>query len=159
MLKKLMMVMGVVLVGIVGSCALVLGKVGIDAAGEAPQNRAVAAAVTRDLARAWDVNDLKPHFVDFALSQVNFGQAQLSFNALKALGALMNVEQASQTEFRYDKKIGGVTTKTATILMVAEFENGRASVTVKLMSEGDAMKLLHINVAPIGNVRAKRQEA
>jgi hypothetical protein len=159
MLKKFFIVMGVLFTGLIGSCMLVLGGVGIDAAGEAPQNKAVAAVVARDLARAWDVNDLKPHFVSNALSQVNFGQAQLSINPLKPLGALRNIEEAQQTEFRYDKKLGGVTTKTATIFMVAEFENGRANVTIRLMNEGNLMKLLHVNVAPIGNVRAKKEQA
>jgi hypothetical protein len=43
--------------------------------------------------------------------------------------------------------------------MVAEFENGRAKVTVQLANEGKAMKLMHVNVAPIGDVRAKKQQA
>ena len=49
-------------------------------------------AYSRDLARAWDVNDLKPHFVSNALSQVDFRQAQQSFNPLRPLGALRNIE-------------------------------------------------------------------
>jgi len=159
MLKKFFIVMGVLFTGLIGSCMLVLGSVGIDAAGEAPQNKAVAAVVARDLARAWNVNDLKPHFVSDALRQVNFDQAQQSIDPLRPLGALRNIEEARQTDFRYEKKLGGVINKTATIFMVAEFENGRANVTVRLMNEGNVMKLLHVNVASIGNVRAKREQA
>jgi hypothetical protein len=159
MLKKFFLAMGIVFTAVVGSCMLVLGGVGLNAAEEAPQNKAVAAAITRDLARAWDVNDLKPHFVGTALSQINFGLAQQSINPLRALGALQNITDAQQTAFNYSKSFGGETTKTATITMVAEFENGRANVTMQLANEGSAMKLMHVNVAPIGDVRAKKQQA
>jgi hypothetical protein len=43
--------------------------------------------------------------------------------------------------------------------MVAEFENGRATVVVELKSEAGDMKLWHVNVEPIGGVRAKAQAA
>ena len=111
MIKKFFVVMGVVFTGLIGSCMLVAWHVGIDAAGEAPQNKAVAAVVARDLARAWDVNDLRPHFVSDALRQVNFSQAQQSINPLKPLGVLRNIEQAQQTEFRYEKKLGASSTR------------------------------------------------
>ena len=160
MLKKFFMVMGIVFTGLVGTCTIVaLGTVGINAAAEAPQNKAIAAAAARDLARAWNVNDLKPHFPGSALSQVDFVQAQQSFNPLKPLGALRNIDEAKQTAFHYEKKLGGVLNKTATISMVAEFENGRANVSIRLVNEGDVMKLVHINVTPIGNVRPKKEQA
>jgi hypothetical protein len=159
MIKKFLLAMGIVFTALVGSCMFVLGGVGLKAAEEAPQNKAVAAGIMRDLARAWDVNDLKPHFVSTALGQVNFGLAQQSINPLRALGALKSIEEAQQTAFHYNKSFGGETTRTATITMVAEFENGRANVTVQLANEGSVMKLMHVNVAPIGDVRARKQQA
>jgi hypothetical protein len=158
-LKKFLLVMGIVFTGLVGSCMFVLGGVGLNAAAEAPQNKSIAVAMTRDLAKAWDVNDLKPHFVSSALSQINFSQAQQSMNPMKALGALQNVEEVQQTAFNYNKPFSGETTKTATITMVAQFENGRANVTIQLANEGNVMKLMHVNVKPIGDVRMKKQAA
>ena len=71
----------------------------------------------------------------------------------------MGFGETQQTAFNYNKSFGGETTKSATIVMVAQFENGRAKVTVQLASEGNAMKLMHVNVAPIGDVRARKQQA
>lgn len=159
MFKKFLLAMGIVFTCLVGSCMFVLGGVGLNAAAEAPQNKSVAIAMTRDLARAWDVNDIKPHFVSSALGHINFSQAQQSMNSMKVLGALQNVEEVQQTSFNYNKSFSGQTTKTATITMVAEFENGRASVTIQLANEGSVMKLMHVNVRPIGDVRIRKQQA
>jgi hypothetical protein len=156
MLKKLCIAIGVVGTCLVASCTLFLG---LNAANDATKNKAIAEAITRDMAHAWNVHDLKPHFVAIALRQVNFAEAQLSFNKLKALGALKTIEQAQQTEFRMGKDWGGALTKSATIVLVAEFENGRATVTMRLASEGAEMKLWHVNVTPIGELREKAEQA
>jgi hypothetical protein len=156
MLKKFFIAMGVVCTCLIASCTLFFG---FNAANDATKNKAIAEAITRDMARTWNVNDLKPHFVAIALRQVNFPEAQLSFNKLKALGALKTIEQAQQTEFRLGQDWGGALSKSATIVLVAEFENGRATVTMRLASEGTEMKLWHVNVAPIGELRAKAEQA
>jgi hypothetical protein len=156
MLKKFFMVMGVICTCLIASCTLFFG---LNAANDAAKNKAIAEAITRDMARAWNVSDLKPHFVAIALRQVNFAEAQQGFNKLKARGALKTIEQAQQTEFKMGKDLGGVLTKSATIVLVAEFENGRATVTMRLASEGAEMKLWHVNVTPIGELRAKFEQA
>ena len=114
--------------------------------------------MARHFSRTWDVNDLKPHFGSSALSQINFSAAQQSINSLKALGSLQKIESAQQTSFQYSKSFSG-TTKSATIVMIAEFENGRATVTVQLANEGNEMKLTSVNVTAIGEVRTKKQRA
>jgi len=155
MLKKFFIAMGVVCTCLIACCMLFVGL----AASEATKNKAVAQAITRDMARAWNISDLKPHFIAPAVRQVNFADAQLRFNKLKGLGTLKTIEQAQQTDFRIGKDLGGVLTKSATIVMVAEFENGRATVTMRLTSEGSEMKLWHVNVTPAGELRGKAEQA
>jgi hypothetical protein len=156
MLKKFFIAMGVIFACLIGSCAIF---VGVNAARDAPNNKAVAEAITRDLARSWNLHDLKPYFVSTAADQINFADAQFSFNKLRPLGALKRVEQAQQTGFKIEKNSGHESTKTATIVMVAEFDNGRATVTMQLKSDGGAMKLWHLNVTPIGVIGAVGQRA
>jgi hypothetical protein len=43
--------------------------------------------------------------------------------------------------------------------MTAEFEKGRANVTMHLRSEAGEMKLWHVNVTPISGMPAKGQQA
>jgi len=54
----------------------------IPRANEARKNKAVAEAITRDMARAWNVSDLKPYLAAIAAQEVNFAEAQMSFNEL-----------------------------------------------------------------------------
>jgi hypothetical protein len=151
MLKKFLIVMGVLFTGLVGSCTVLgLSAALVGASTDAPNNAEVAVAMTRDLSKHWNVADLKPHFVREALHQVNFVAAQQAFNGLKPLGALKTVESTQQTEWHYSKTFGHGTIKTATVLVTAEFENGRAELTLKLRNEGDVMKLLHVDVQSIG---------
>lgn len=154
MLKKFFIAMGVIFTGLIASCSLF---VGFNAANDAPKNKAVAEAITRELAREWNVKDIEPLMASSAANQTNFGEAQLGFNKLKPLGSLKKVEEAQQTEFNVEKNIGQELTKSATVTMVAEFENGRANVTMALKSEHGKMKLWRVNVTPIGDVRSKGQ--
>jgi len=160
MLKKFLVVMGVVIfTGLVASCTLVAGLAGFSALADAPKNKAIAEAVTRDLARSWNASDLKPHFAAAVPIALNFANLQMSMNKLKPLGELKKIEQADQTAFHYSKELGQESVKTATVEMVAEFENGLAKVIVQLKSEGGEMKLWHVNVKTIGEVRGRAQAA
>jgi hypothetical protein len=116
----------------VSSCNLVLG---LTAASNAPQNKAIAIAMMRDLTRA-DVNDVKR--IWDVHGQVNPMQAQRLMSVLRPLGALKSMEW-----FWLDQYFA---TKSATIVLVAEFENGRVAVTLRLANNGDAMKLKSITV-------------
>jgi FtsH-binding integral membrane protein len=134
---RTIMVMGVIFTGVVSSCNLVLG---LTAASNAPQNKAIAIAMMRDLTRT-DVNDVKR--IWDVHGQVNPMQAQRLMSVLRPLGALKSIEQARQTWFWLDQYFA---TKSATIVLVAEFENGRVAVTLRLANNGDAMKLKSITV-------------
>jgi hypothetical protein len=151
MLKKFFIAIGVVSVGFVASCALLIG---FNAVNDAPRNKAVAEAITRDLARGWNAGDLQRHFQSTVARQINFAEAQAAFNTLKPLGSLARIDEAKQTGFQMEKNLGSDVTKIATVAMVAAFEHGRANVTVELRSEAGQMKLWHINVTPIGGVPA-----
>ena len=159
MLKKFLVAMGVIFTGLMASCTLVAGLTGFSAVADAPKNKAIAEAVARDLARSWNVSDLKPRSATAVTNQLNFTDAQMSMNKLKPLGALKKIEQAEQTAFHYGKELGEEAVKTATVKIVAEFENGRANVVVQLKSEGGEMKLWHVNVETIGEVRSRAQAA
>src|SRR5262249_30284263 len=135
MLKKFLVVMGVVIFTVLVAVA---GLAGFGALAGAPKNKAIAEAVTRDLARSSNAIEHKPPplcttAVPIAL---NFANLQMSMNKLKPLGALKKIEQADQTAFHYSKELGQEAVKTATVEMVAEFENGLAKVIVQLKSEG-----------------------
>ena len=156
MLKKFLIVMGVIATGFIASCSLLLG---FSAVNEAPKNKALAEAITRDLARGWNVSDIQPYFPNNGVEQVNFAAAQASFNPLKPLGRLQRIEKAQQTAFAMEKNLGDWLTKTATVIMVASFEHGHANVTMELRSEAGQMKLRSVNVTPVDGVPAKGQPA
>jgi len=149
MMKKLFLAMGVVFACIIAGFLLL----GLKAVSDASQNKIVAETITRDMARAWEAKDLKPHFVRIAADRLNFDAAQVTFNKMKPFGPLKRIEQSQQTAFK--TSVGEAST--ATIAMVAEFANGRANVTIDLRSEGGEMKLWNVNVVPIGTVRAQQQ--
>jgi hypothetical protein len=156
MLKKFLIVTGVISTGFIASCSLLLG---FSAVNDAPKNKVLAESITRDLARGWNVSDIRPYFPSSGAEQVNFAAAQASFNPLKPLGSLQRIDQAQQTAFAMEKNLGEWLTKTATVAMVGTFEHGRANVTVELRSERGQMKLRAVNVTPIDGVRAKGQPA
>src|SRR5262249_46746964 len=133
MLKKLLIALGVIFACLVVSFSLL----GLKAISDAPRNKAIAELITRDMARSWTAEDLRPHFVGVAAERVNFAEAQMEFNKMKPLGRLKRVERSQQIAFRAYLGEGS----TATIAMVAEFENGRANVTMNLRSERGQMKL------------------
>ena len=83
----------------------------------------------------------------------------MSMNKLKPLGALKKIEQFEQTAFHYGKELGEVTVKTATVKIVAEFENGRANAVVQLKSAGGEIKFWRVNMETIGEVSARTQAA
>src|SRR5215831_14902015 len=106
MLKKFLIAMGVIFTGLVASCTLVAGLAGFSAVADAPKNKAIAEAVTRDLAKSWNVSDIKPRFATAVASYLDFTNAQMSMNQLKPLGALKKIEQAEQAVFHYGKELG-----------------------------------------------------
>jgi hypothetical protein len=93
MLKKFLIVMGVLSTGFVASCALLLG---FSAANDAPKNKALAETITRDLARGWNAHDLMPYLVGSVAQQLNVAQAQAAFDTLKPLGPLTRVDEVQQ---------------------------------------------------------------
>jgi hypothetical protein len=154
MLKKFLIGLGVLSIGFIGSCSAILG---FSAVNDAPKNKALAEVVTRDLSRAWNVNDIRPHLLKNGAEQVNFAAAQATFDPLKPLGSLQRIDQAQQTTFAMEKNLGEWLTKTATVAMVATFEHGRANVTMELRSEAGEMKVRTVNVTPVGGAPPKGQ--
>lgn len=143
MFKKLVLALGILAFGLVGSCVFMVGR---GALLDATQNKEVAVEATRQLAKAWNVNDVRPYFTTNVLRQINFDSAQATMNSFKPLGKLTNVTSASQTEYRVHKSFGGETSTTATVVIQGAFENGAATITVKLANDGPAMKVVHIHV-------------
>jgi hypothetical protein len=156
MLKKLLIVMGVLSTGFIASCALLLG---VNATSDAPRNKALAERITRDLARSWNVSDVAPYFLRSGANQVNFAAAQASFNPLRPLGQLKRIDEAQQTGFFMEANVGEGVAKNATVTMVATFEHGRADVTMELRSEAGQMRLRSVNVTPKGPLPAPGQPA
>jgi hypothetical protein len=154
MLKKFLIGLGVLSIGFIGSCSAILG---FSAVNDAPKNKALAEVVTRDLSRAWNVNDIRPHLLKNGAEQVNFAAAQATFDPLKPLGSLQRIDEAQQTAFAMEKNLDEWLTKTATVAMVATFAHGRANVTMELRSEAGQMKIRSLNVKPVGGAPAKGQ--
>lgn len=153
MFRKLLLAMALLATGLVGSCTLLLGGAAYrDSSG----NAAIAVEATRELSRAWDVRDLRPYLTTSAVRTINIGKAQASLNGLKPLGVLKRVINARQTEYRYSAEIGAGGKKTATVVIDAEFENGPATVTVKLASDGSSMKVVAIHAHSTGPLRPKQ---
>jgi hypothetical protein len=84
MFRKMLLVFALAAAGLVGSCTLLLGGA---AYRDASSNKGIAVLATRELARAWNVRDLRPYFTANAIRRINFDQAQASMNGLKPLGS------------------------------------------------------------------------
>lgn len=153
MFKKMFMAVGILVIGLI-ACGVTLSVIGANR--DAPGNMAAAVAATKDLSRAWRADDLKPHFARVALDQVDFTRAQQVMNNMSALGPLQSVRTWQQTAWRTEADLGKGVTKEATIELDAIFENGDATVTVRLCNDGEQMKVLHIHINPKGAVAPKQ---
>lgn len=153
MFKKVLIALAVITTGLIGSCALMLGGA---AYRDAPANKAVAMEATRVMSRAWNMRDLRPYFTSDAVRQINFDKAQANMNVFKALGELVNVKESRQTEFHYNKQLGSKVEKKATVVIEAVFENGPATITVRLANDGAVMKVVHIHVHAPGPLKARQ---
>jgi len=58
-----------------------------------------------------------------------------------------------------EKDRGSRLTKPATIVMLAEFENGRATITMRAQQRRRSEEALARNVEPTGEVRSRAQRA
>jgi hypothetical protein len=157
MFKKFMLAFVLTIGCILVTATILLGAITADAAREAPTNKAIAVKIATDLAASWNVRSLQPHFVSPAVGNVDYQTAQASLNALKPLGRLLSHAEPTQTDFKLHKTLGVATVRNATVVFIGEFENGRATVTVRLRSDGGAMKLMHIDVSTIGPIKPKLQ--
>jgi hypothetical protein len=153
MLKKFFMGVGVLVTGLF-VCLGAMVYVGSN--NDAPGNMEVAVSAMKDLSRSWRADDLKPHFARVALENVDFPRAQQVMNTMSALGELKAVKSWQQTAWSSSTNFGEGTRKEATIELNAEFENGEATVTVKLSNDGDQMKVLHIRIDPTGPIRERQ---
>jgi hypothetical protein len=159
MLRTILAGLGAVFMLMLVFCASFLGKLAFDMHDKGPAYEKLAADITRDLARAWSVKDIREHYSESVADRLEDPSAQAPFNSLKTLGQLRYVDNmtldtgwsrrgwlgiASPADAA--ERLAGVLRKSVTVTFSAKFANGFARVTMKLKNENGAMKLWHLQI-------------
>jgi hypothetical protein len=149
--------LGVLFATLLVFSASFLGNLAFELNTRGPDYERLAVDITRDLARAWSVDDIAPRYAD-AIAQARDGlRAPLA--ALKPLGPLLHADDVTHTT-RWSRQslrqlhspgaaaemLAGLLSKTVHVTFVAKFANGVARVSVELRSEGGTMKLWHLQI-------------
>jgi hypothetical protein len=151
--------LGVVFALLMVFCASFLGRLAYELEAQRPEHQRLAIDITRDLARAWTVKDIRPRYAAAMGRKIDDAGAQQPFNALKPLGPLRYADDAEvRTGWTRDsldrvtspaaaaELLAELLRKTVRVSFLAKFANGFARVTVELRNEGGAMKLWHLQI-------------
>ena len=151
--------LGVLFATLLVFSASFLGNLAFELNTRGPDYERLAVDITRDLARAWSIDDIAPRYAD-AIAQARGGlRAQAPLAALKPLGPLHYADDVAHST-RWSRQslrqlhspaaaaemLAGLLSKTVHVTFVAKFANGIARVSVELRSEGGTMKLWHLQI-------------
>lgn len=159
MIVKFFAGLGVLFTALLIFSASFLGNLAFELQAQGPRYEKLAVDITRDLARSWSVNDIKPHYADAVAHRLGGLAAQPTFDALKPLGPLLYVDDLThRTRWTHQslrqlkspaaaaEMLAELLSKTVHVTFVAKFTSGLARVTVELRSEGGTMKLWHLQI-------------
>jgi hypothetical protein len=140
-------------------CASFLGKLAFELKTQGPAYEKLAVDITRELSRAWSIEDIRSHYASALAHKLGGPAAQRSVDALKPLGPLRYVDDLThRTRFTRDtlreiaspaaaaEVLAELLSKTVKVSFVAKFANGFAGVVIELKSEGGKMKLWHLQI-------------
>jgi hypothetical protein len=167
--------LGVIFALLIVFCASFLGRLAFELDEQRPAHERLAADITRELSRAWSIEDIRAHYSAAVGPRLGMPSAQEPFNALKPLGPLRYVDDAEVATGWMRESLRRITSpaaaaelmaellsKTVRVTFLAKFANGFARVTVELRHEGGAMKLWHLQIdsrEPLPNAPRRRPQA
>ena len=103
---------------------------------DADKNKAVASDILTNLSRRWDLMDVGPNL---PIKAVRTRPVIVSKAAW--LGKVQRIDSAQQTKINVGTSTSEGQSKAVTVIMVGQFENGRAQVTFELKSEDGVLRL------------------
>jgi hypothetical protein len=175
MVRTLFAGLGVIFALLIVFCASFLGRVAVELDTQSAAHERLAVDITRDLARAWSVKDIRAHYSASVSHSLDSPSAQEPFNALRPLGPLRYAEDPEvRTGWTRDslrrvtspaaaaELLAELLSKTVRVTFLAKFANGFAHVTVELRNEGGTMKLWHLRIdsqEPFRDRRRRRPRA
>lgn len=151
--------LGVLFATLLVFSASFVGNLAFELNTRGPDYERLAVDITRDLARAWSIDDIAPRYAD-AVAHAHGGlRAQAPLAALKPFGNLLYADDVAHST-RWSRQslrqlrspaaaaemLAGLLSKTVHVTFLAKFANGVARVSVELRSEGGAMKLWHLQI-------------
>jgi hypothetical protein len=175
MIRTLFAGLGVIFALLIVFCASFLGRLAVELEQQRPAHERLAVDITRDLARAWSVKDIRTRYSAAVSRRIGAAGVQEPFNALKPLGPLRYAEDPEvRTGWTRDslrrvtspaaaaELLAELLSKTVRVTFLAKFANGFAHVTVELRNEGGTMKLWHLRIdsrEPLGTPPRRRPRA
>jgi hypothetical protein len=159
MLRTFFAGLGVVFTLLIVFCASFLGRLAFELDAQNATHERIAVGITRDLARAWSIKDIRTHYSASVSHRLDQPSAQEPFNALRPLGPLRYVDDARVESGLTSRSLDKVETpadaaellaeilnKTVRVTFLAKFANGFARVTVELRNEDGTMRLWHLQI-------------
>ena len=175
MIRNLFAGLGVVFALLIVFCASFLGRLAYEQQGQLPAHERLAVDITRELSRAWSIEDIRAHYSRPVAQRIGTAGAQAPFNVLKPLGTLRYVDDAKvETGWRRAslervtspaaaaELMAELLSKTVRVTFLAKFDNGFARVSMELRNEDGAMKLWHLQIdshEPLRNAPSRRPNA
>jgi len=159
MIRTFLAGLGVVFTLLIVFCASFLGRLAYEQAEQRAAHERLAIDITRELARAWSVKDIRTRYSSAVRPRLITASAQAPFNALKPLGRFRYADDTKvATGWTRDRLlqvkspaaaaelVAELLSKTVRVSFLAKFANGFANVTIELRNEGGAMKLWHLRI-------------
>jgi len=159
MIRTIFAGLGVIFMLMLVFCASFFARLAYEQAEQRATHEHLAIKITRELARAWSVKDIRRYYSSAVRPKLGTARAQAPFSALKPLGPLRYADDAKVTtgwtheELRHvtspaaaAELLAEILSKTVRVSFLAKFANGFANVTIELRNEGGAMKVWHLRI-------------
>jgi hypothetical protein len=159
MIRTLFAGLGVSFMLMLVFCSSFLGRLAYQQTRQRAAHEHLAIEITRELAQAWSVKDIRQRYARAVGPKLSSADAQTPFDALKPLGPFRyasetNVETGwSRGRLRQvtspaaaAELLAELLSKTVRVSFLAKFANGLANVTIELRNEGGAMRLWHLRI-------------
>ncbi|MDX2288223.1 MAG: hypothetical protein NW217_05310 [Hyphomicrobiaceae bacterium] len=120
-----------------------------EAARMAPRNEDAAVAVVRHLAEGWQPQRVleiaTPHYA----AKAGSGDLLSTLVQMKAAGRMVSAEELAQTGYRKHYEVSAGLVVTATVALVAVFENGKAAIEIELQDRGQGQRISGLRITPM----------
>ncbi|QQX78962.1 hypothetical protein JK628_15515 [Shewanella sp. KX20019] len=94
----------------------------------------------------WDIEKAKPLFVSATFENTSDEDFEKLFRWLSKLGTLKNIEDPTFTQVHSGATIQDGTSTIVTYTVIGHYENGDATITIRLLDSEDSFEIYHFKI-------------